>query len=74
MPVLVGAWHEIRRNAETSRCPATRDEARKFAAGDIDGARDAVAAVLGVFSDNLKRMVTGGRFSGGLAFRGGRRV
>lgn len=28
--MLVGAWHEIRRNAETSRSPATRDEARKF--------------------------------------------
>jgi len=28
--VLVGAWHEIRRNAETSRSSATRDEARKF--------------------------------------------
>ena len=51
-----------------------RDLTERIAAGDIDGARDAVAAVLGVFSDNLKRMVTGGRFSGGLAFRGGRRV
>jgi RNA-directed DNA polymerase len=28
--VLVGAWHEIRRNAETSCSPATKDEARKF--------------------------------------------
>ena len=40
---------------------------------NIDGARDAVMGVLGVFSDNLKRMVAGGPISGGLAFRGGRR-
>lgn len=51
-----------------------RHLAELIAEGDIDGARDAVAAVLGVFSDNLKRMVTGGPISGGLAFRSGRRA
>jgi DNA-binding GntR family transcriptional regulator len=50
-----------------------RELAELIAQGDIDGARDAVAAVLGVFSDNMRRMVTGGPISGGLAFRSGRR-
>lgn len=50
-----------------------RELAELIAAGDIDSARDAVMGVLGVFSDNLKRMVAGGPISGGLAFRGGRR-
>ncbi len=50
-----------------------RELAELIARGDIDGARGAVAAVLGVFSDNMRRMVTGGPISGGLAFRGGRR-
>jgi RNA-directed DNA polymerase len=30
MSVLVAAWHEIRRNGETSRSLATREEVRKF--------------------------------------------
>jgi RNA-directed DNA polymerase len=30
MSVLVAAWHEIRRNGETSRSRATREEVRKF--------------------------------------------
>jgi hypothetical protein len=30
MEILVGAWHAIRRNAETSRSQRTREEARQF--------------------------------------------
>jgi RNA-directed DNA polymerase len=30
MRVLLGAWHAIRRNSETSKSPKTKEEARKF--------------------------------------------
>ena len=61
---------EAERIAEIQR---HRDLAELVAEGDIDGAREAVSGVLGVFSDNLKRMVAGGPISGGLAFRNARR-